>query len=147
MLNPITQIVQFNKEAGLIDKGYDDFRESSFQIEEALEGFKVVELAHAVGSESMSPKDLSRAILDLTIGTLPDVDRLDKACDAVVFAIGSMAKLGLNTNQITRSLNTVMLANNQKLVGAGRDEFGKLRKPGEFVGPEAKLQLILDERS
>ena len=35
----VQQIYDFNKQAGLLEKGYDDFLESSFQIEEALEGF------------------------------------------------------------------------------------------------------------
>ena len=38
-MNFIQQIYDFNQQAGLLDKGYDDFPESSFQIEEALEGF------------------------------------------------------------------------------------------------------------
>ena len=32
MENPIKLIHKFNKEAGLIDQGYDDFLESSFQL-------------------------------------------------------------------------------------------------------------------
>ena len=48
MLNPIKRITQFNQDAGLLGKGYDDFLESSFQIEEALEGF---ENLHMLNSE------------------------------------------------------------------------------------------------
>jgi predicted HAD superfamily Cof-like phosphohydrolase len=145
--NPIKQIHKFNLDAGLITKGYDDFLESSFQIEEALEDFNLAELAHAVGSESTSAKDVSRAILDLAPGELTDVQRLDKACDALIFSVGSMAKLGLNPNQITKAVNLVMQANNQKLVNKKFDSLGKLIKDPSFIGPEAKLQLILDERT
>ena len=36
----VQRIHDFNQQAGLLDKPYDDFLESSFQIEEALEGFE-----------------------------------------------------------------------------------------------------------
>lgn len=153
MLNPIKEIVKFNKEAGLIEKGYDDFLESSFQIEEALEGFPNVLLkSHMTGGDAKpeTPKDLARCIVGMAttpnMNKLADVDRFDKACDAVVFAVGSMAKLGLDVHQITKGLNAVMKANNAKLK-MPKDEFGKLMKPEGFVGPEAELQKILDERN
>ena len=38
-MNFVDQIHEFNSQAGLLDKPYDDFLESSFQIEEALDGF------------------------------------------------------------------------------------------------------------
>lgn len=150
MTNPIKDIVRFNREAGLLDKGYDDFLESSFQIEEALEGFSALPtLADRLQACTQSPKDLSRIIVCLASGLdqISDVDRLDKACDSVVFAIGSMAKLGLDANQITRALNIVMKANFTKL-GMPKDEYGKLTKPESFYAytPEPELQKILDER-
>lgn len=171
MINPIKQIYDFNDKAGLLEKGYDDFLESSFQIEEALEGFDVSNIVHYslpkpdledpnwVASIS-NPKDVSRNLLNLvktyqdpgslewSIPPLSDVDRLDKACDAVVFAVGSMAKLGLNPSQITRALNIVMNANMAKL-SCPKDEHGKLTKPANFnelYAPEPKLQALLDER-
>lgn len=160
MENPIKQIYRFNQQAGLLDKGYDDFLESAFQVEEALEGFELGSLCKVLNvPETFSPKDISRLLLN-TLGPTKDdpykeyprlsnVDRLDKACDAVVFAVGSMAKLGLNPNQITRALNVVMTANNAKLQ-CPKDEYGKLTKPEDFdekYAPEPKLQAILDERA
>jgi len=155
MNNPIKEVVRFNEQAGLLDKGYDDFLESSFQIEEALEGFSDHQslcnlLARECSIKDDSPKELSRNIVALVMNRedlpeLSDVDRLDKACDAVVFAVGSMAKLGLNAQQITKALNTVMRCNFQKL-GAPKDEFGKQMKPEGWTGPEPELQKILDER-
>lgn len=153
MVNPIKQIYKYNHDADLLENGYDDFLESSFQIEEALEGFPNIELSKALwgkDSTDTDPKMLSREIVAHAQGegftsSLSDVDRLDKACDAVVFAIGSMTKLGLNPNQITRALNAVMEANYTKL-GMPKDEKGKLTKPADFKGPEPKLQQILDER-
>jgi predicted HAD superfamily Cof-like phosphohydrolase len=147
MQNPIKRIVQFNQKAGLLEQGYDDFLESSFQIEEALEGLpSVANLAEVVNAKSDKPKDVARKIVEIANdGPSPsDIERLDKACDAVVFAIGSMAKLGLTAQQITKALNIVMDANTAKLA-MPKDQFGKLMKPDNFVGPEAKLQAILSE--
>ena len=153
----VQQIYDFNKQAGLLEKGYDDFLESSFQIEEALEGFGDLPYLqvrlHSEGKhyeELCNPKEISRQIvrlaeMDSKPTNIPDVDRLDKACDAVVFAIGSMAKLGLTPAQIIEAMNIVTEANLQKL-SMPKDEHGKLTKPANFVGPETKLQAILDKR-
>lgn len=151
MLNPIKEIVRFNKEAGLIDQGYDDFLESSFQIEEALEGLpftKLEPLELQMYGTYKTAKECSRSLLKAmgSIEPLSDVDRLDKACDAVVFAVGSMAKLGLNAQEITKALNIVMQANFAKLSNRQVDEHGKLLKSDDFVGPESALQELLDER-
>ena len=151
----VQQIYDFNKQAGLLEKGYDDFLESSFQIEEALEGFGDLPYLqvrlHSEGKhyeELCNPKEISRQIvrlaeMDSKPTNIPDVDRLDKACDAVVFAIGSMAKLGLTPAQIIEAMNIVTEANLQKL-SMPKDEHGKLTKPANFVGPETKLQALLD---
>ena len=151
----VQQIYDFNKQAGLLEKGYDDFLESSFQIEEALEGFGDLPYLqvrlHSEGKhyeELCNPKEISRQIvrlaeMDSKPTNIPDVDRLDKACDAVVFAIGSMAKLGLTPAQIVEAMHIVTEANLQKL-SMPKDEHGKLTKPANFVGPETKLQALLD---
>lgn len=157
MLNPIKRIVQFNQDAGLLDKGYDDFLESSFQIEEALEGFNpefIIKSMHNAVQEGFkgfitSPKDVSRHLVSTALTsdcTITDVDRLDKACDSVVYAIGSMAKLGLSAQEITQALNIVMDKNLEKLKNKSYDAEGKLLKDPSFVGPEAQLQVLLDKR-
>ena len=152
-LSFIEQIYTFNKSAGLLDKPYSDFLESSFQIEEALEGFSGLSVLQNLlieepidGYSKAKAKDLSRAIVTLVNqdDVLLDVDRLDKACDAVVFAFGSMFKLGLTPEQAARAMSIVMAANMQKLI-MPRDSFGKLLKPDTFEGPEAKLQYLLEE--
>lgn len=158
----VQQIYDFNKQAGLLEKGYDDFLESSFQIEEALEGFEGLEsLAIELTDEDddlveATPKELSRKIVHIAQNgyhvddsdkiPVPDVDRLDKACDAVVFAIGSMAKLGLTPAQIIEAMHIVTEANLQKLSNIKVDSNGKLLKDSNFIGPETKLQAILDKR-
>lgn len=156
--DPIVQIYEFNKAAGLLDKPYNDFLESSFQIEEALEGFgDLPYLADRLAGDlpetipnPLKARDIARQIIalaemDSKPTNLPDVERLDKACDAVVFAVGSMAKLKLTPDQIREALNIVMAANMQKLT-MPKDEHGKLMKPDNFEGPEVKLQRLLDQR-
>jgi hypothetical protein len=146
MENPIKSIWQWQVDAGNAKREYDDFLESSFQIEEALEGFDLSTLPNQTGGEC--PKTISRQICKPLAFNGTDVDRLDKACDAVVYAIGSMAKLGLNAQEIQQALLIVNQANKAKL-GCPRDEEGKLLKPSDFderYAPEPKLQKILDQR-
>ena len=157
MLNPIKEIVKWQRDTGNAAKPYNDFLESSFQIEEALEGFtdlfelaKVLSRSDKITVKSESPKDLSRAIVALASTEYDDisnVDRLDKACDAIIFAIGSMTKLGLDHHAITKALNIVNDANKAKL-GMSRDAEGKLLKPDDWekYAPETRLQKLLDER-
>ena len=137
----IDAIYQFNEQAGLLDQGYNDFSESAYQIEEALEGY---EIAQGFTVHLDTTKEMSRTIVRAQgpfIGT--DVDRLDKAIDAIVFAVGSIAKLGLTPPQIREAIEIVTTANLQKL-SMPKDEHGKLTKPANFVGPETKLQALLD---
>ena len=141
----VQQIYDFNKQAGLLEKGYDDFLESSFQIEEALEGYEI-EYGFTVSLDT--PKEMSRTIVRAQgpfVGT--DVDRLDKAIDAIVFAVGSIAKLGLTPPQIREAIEIVTTANLQKLSNIKVDSNGKLLKDSNFIGPETKLQELLDRRS
>lgn len=156
MINPIKDIYNWQKAAGNLDKPYDDFLESSFQIEEAIEGFSprweclYDDQGNVIidnTAQDTTAKDLSREFMswiDDTGESLSDVDRLDKACDAIVYAIGSIAKLGLDHHGITKALNIVNNANKAKL-GMARDEHGKLLKPANFVGPEAELAKLLSE--
>lgn len=157
MENPIKAIYKWQVEAGLADRPYDDFLESSFQIEEALEGYTkphellydehgntIVDAINSTGTKEIS-RDIVSWFSNFTDNNISDVDRFDKAIDAIVFAIGSMAKLGLSPQQIQRGLLVVNHANMQKL-GMPVDEHGKKIKPEGFVGPEEELQKILDER-
>ena len=141
----IDAIYQFNKQAGLLEQGYSDFSEPAYQIEEALEGF---EIAHGFTVHLDTPKEMARTIVRAQgpfIGT--DVDRLDKAIDAIVFAVGSIAKLGLTPPQIREAIEIVTTANLQKLSNIKVDSNGKLLKDSNFIGPETKLQELLDRRN
>ena len=142
----IDAIYQFNEQAGLLEQGYNDFSESSYQIEEALEGY---EIAHGFTVHLDTPKEMSRTIVRAQgsfVGT--DVDRLDKAIDAIVFAVGSIAKLGLTPPQIREAIEIVTTANLQK-ISMPKDEFGKLTKPADWeqYAPEKELQELLDRRN
>lgn len=149
----VTEIYEFNKLAGLLDQPLDDYREASFIIEEALEGFDLQKLANFLHSEDQRPKTVARSIItycrESQSGMYPteltDVERLDKAVDAAVFAFGYMFKLGLTPEQASRAMSIVMAANKQKLT-MPRDSFGKLMKNPDFIGPEAELQRLLEER-
>jgi len=144
--NPIKQIYKFNQEAGLLEKGYSDERECAYPIEEALEGFNTTELLAQLSMErGASPKDISRRIIDLTINgeDIQNVDRLDKHLDAIVFAFGSIFKLGLSPQEAMKALSIVADANIQKLT-VGVDSEGKQMKPEGFIPPETQLQKILD---
>ena len=146
IVDHIDAIYQFNKQAGLLEQGYNDFSESAYQIEEALEGY---EIAQGFTVHLDTPKEMSRTIVRAQgsfIGT--DVDRLDKAIDAIVFAVGSIAKLGLTPAQIREAIEIVTTAILQKL-SMPKDEFGKLSKPADWeqYAPEKELQELLDRRN
>lgn len=143
----INAVYDFNSKAGFLGKGYSPYLEACYQIEEAIEGFPIEVLAGSLGSTVSNAKDLSRELLEpVRNDRISDVDALDKACDAVVFAIGSIAKLGLTPEQIEESLLLVMAYNQAKLDNVSVDEEGKLQKPENFTGPEEALQKILDRR-
>ena len=149
MIEQIKKIYQFNKEAGLLDKPYSDFREAEYTIEESLEDFDTSYLAKKLHRlEDTSPKELSRTIVT-GMCYLPDesinpVSRFDKALDKLVFTFGDLFKQGFTINQIFRGLDIVMNANLSKL-SAPLDEHGKQTKPKDFVSPEPLLELIVQE--
>ena len=150
MENPFKSIYKFNKEAGLLDKGYSDFLEPSFLIEEALEDLpELGNLVHELGLIETKPKDIARHIVGLAGGVdaeLTDLQRFDKHIDAIVYAVGGAYKLGLSPQQLEAGIAAVMHSNMQKLKNKKYDEHGKLLKDENFIGPEEALQKILNKR-
>ena len=154
MENPFKSIYKFNKEAGLLEKGYSDFLEPSFLIEEALEDLpELGNLVHELGLIETKPKDIARHIVGLAGGVdaeLTDLQRFDKHIDAIVYAVGGAYKLGLSPQQLEAGIAAVMHSNTKK-IGAGKDEHGKALKPDNWPEIEAKqvkkLQAILDKRA
>ena len=159
MENTVKAICQFNDKAGLSQRDFNDRLESSFLIEESLEGFDRLDILADILSKntlgvkvlSSSPKDISRAITAIAMSdecVVSDRDRFDKHIDAYVYTTGAMRKLKLTPQQIESGILIVNQANLKKL-GAPKDEHGKLTKPEgwEQFAPEAKLQAILDKRT
>lgn len=146
MENVIKSVHKWQHDAGNANRSYDAALEAAFQIEEALEGFVIPELD---GVKFTTHKEISRYIADkaakATRKPLSEVDAFDKAVDAIIFAIGSLAKLGLSAQEIQSGIVVVNRANQQKL-GMPKDERGKITKPENFVGPEVELQRILNTR-
>ena len=153
MENPFKSIYKFNKEANLLSKGYSDFLEPSFLIEEALEDLPELEnLVHELGLNTIKPKDIARHIVGLAGGIdaeLTDMQRFDKHIDAIVYAVGGAYKLGLTPQQLEAGIAAVMHSNMKK-ISAGQDSAGKQLKPDNWDEIEAeqirKLQAILDKR-
>ena len=156
MENPFKSIYKFNKEAGLLDKGYSDFLEPSFLIEEALEDLPTLKsLGQVISVNSENPKEIARQIVSIAGGNnttkpLTDLQRFDKHIDAIVYAVGGAYKLGLTPQQLEAGIAAVMHSNTKK-IGAGKDEHGKALKPDNWSEIEAeqvkKLQAILDKRA
>ena len=146
----VQRIYDFNKDNGLLENGYSDFLESSFQIEEALEGFDINRISEELTSAPFttdSPKVFARRILvgeKFRETVLSDIDRLDKHIDSIVYDIGAIAKLGLTPAQLLQAISIVMDANEAK-TGCPKDAEGKLMKPDNFPNPEPRLQALLDK--
>ena len=166
MENPIKSIYKFNKEAGLLEAGYNHLREPAFLIEEAIESFNTPEYLYSLLTgeaetfmddiKDESPKELSRAIIravyseDLSGSQISDLEIFDKHIDAFIYTVGSMAKLGLSPQQIEAGIAVVMHSNFKK-IGSKKDSEGKQLKPDNWPEIEAeqakKLQSILDKRA
>lgn len=152
--DPIQDIYKYNKDRGFLEMGYSDERECAYPIEEALEGFNTLEtLSKLIYEDEMSvetsPKEISRKIIELVsdenvsgYGDLDNVDRLDKHLDTIVFAFGSIFKLGLNPSQAMEALSIVMEANLTKSLE--KDALGKNIKGSSFIPPEEKLKKFFD---
>lgn len=149
--NIIERIAAWNKAAGLLEKEFSPWLESAFQIEEALEGFDLAIVGNVVNfpyDKEINAKNIARHILAEENKTtlISEVDILDKACDAIIFAVGTMTKLKLSPEQIEQALHIVMDANNQKLINVKHDAAGKVVKPVGMTPPEFLLKNVLDGR-
>ena len=152
MRNPLQAIISFNEKAGLLKDPFNDKKESAYIIEEALESFDVSYLGRIIcldPSKIDSPKEVARGLI---ANTLPLKEPLtkehiaDKYLDAIVFAVGALAKMGLTHQDITHLLNVVTDCNMKKLT-VGTDSEGKQLKPDDWVGPEERIYSYLDKRS
>ena len=162
MKNPIQAIIDFNTKAGFIDKtknfsNFNDIKESAYLIEEALEPYEVNYLAQTFELDTSNKdyisnpqRQIAKAILANTdIAVVPTkVELVDKYVDAIVYAVGSLGKMGLTHQDITAAINIVTEANIRKTVNPVYDEDGKLLKPADWdkYDPEYKILNLIEKR-
>ena len=88
------KIVEWNRERGLLEKGFNQEKETSFIIEELLE---------STGNyDSISAREKAEQYAkEITSGAQPKShDVIDALFDIVIFASGAMAKLGYNPTKV-----------------------------------------------
>ena len=164
MKNPIQAIIDFNVKAGFInDKSnfttFSDYKESAYLIEEALEPYGVKYISKLLTIDTTKEdyiknpqRSVAKAILvhtETNMDALPTkVELVDKYLDAIVYAIGSLGKMGLTHQDITAALNIVTEANLRKTINPIYDEAGKLLKPDDWYrfDPEVKLLNLIEKR-
>ena len=146
-MNFLHTIYDFNKQAGLLEYGFNPQKESAYIIEEQLEGFPGYQnIGKSLGLAPESydtPKTFSRWFTkNLGEFTGDNVDALDRILDTLVFSIGSLYKLGLEPEDVEQCMSIVMDANMSK-ISQPKDSEGKLTKPKNFIPPEQRLQEYL----
>ena len=152
MRNPLQAIISFNEKAGLLKNPFEDKKESAYIIEEALESFDVSYLGRLIcldPNKIDSHKEVARGLIANTLPLKEPLAKkhiVDKYLDAIVFAVGALAKMGLTHQDITHLLNVVTDCNMKKLT-VGTDSEGKQLKPDDWVGPEERIYSYLDKRS
>jgi hypothetical protein len=132
LFETVEGICELNNKWGNTHGTHDAKLGASLLIEEALEGICVV-----------NAKEVSRNIVSKYYLADPEpVDSFDSACDAIYISIGNLHKMGLTPHQIADGLAAVHKCNLAK--SGTQDSHGKITKPTDFVGPEDKLQSIID---
>jgi len=146
MTNFVKDIYKFNREANLLQQGYNSEREVAYAIEEAIEDTPFFKN----GEIWASPKTYARVLSDILHKDAKECDLpterqiLDKHLDIIVFSLGSLFKLGLSPQMVDSAMHEVCKANNTKL-NAGMDEKGKLLKPANWSEVEERLNKGLDK--
>ena len=76
------------------------------------------------------------------------VQLVDKYVDAIIYAVGSLGKMGLTHQDISAAINIVTEANMKKTLNPVYDDDGKLLKPADWdkYDPEYKLLNLIDKR-
>lgn len=147
-MTTLQRIVKWNKDRGLLDKGFSEQREAAYIFEETLEllGYrgKVKEYSRMIAREYLD-NDLIRftegedyhTTLDITRTPNTVEQNLDAFGDIIVFATGAMAKI-INTYNLNLTvdevLNKIMDANDKK--GRKVDAEGKVIKSEDFKQPD-----------
>lgn len=79
--------------------------------------------------------------LVLAVQQNDNVKAFDALLDLKFVLLGSLGKMGLTAEQIVSGYEAVIVANEQK--SATKNADGKITKPKDFIGPEARLLEIL----
>lgn len=90
----LSKIVEWNKERGLIERGFNHKKEASFIIEELLE---------STGDyDSLTAQEASQKYAEEIITKTPEDSEkiVDALADIIVFATGGIAKLGYNPRDV-----------------------------------------------
>lgn len=117
-MNIIERVFNWNKDRGLLAKGYNKELETSFIAEEL--------------SELLRGDDL--------------VEAVDAHIDSVIFQLGALSKILKSPDAVAKCFDAVLTANDQK--GKKTDESGKVIKDkGAFIEPQEVIKAILSEVS
>mgnify|MGYP005851034141 CR=1 FL=1 len=97
-MNILDNIVEWNRERGILDIPFDHLKETSFIIEELLE---------STGQfDSQSAREKAEQIASSIVknGQAEEEKLIDAWADIIVFATGAMAKLGYNPNEVMQEV-------------------------------------------
>lgn len=109
-MNIFEKIVQFNEERGLIEKGFNHTKETSFIIEELLESTGAYDSISA-------REEAERYASEMTGGHISDDEtRVDAFADIVVYALGAITKLGYNPEKVMAEVVREISSRTGKLV-------------------------------
>jgi len=111
---------------------FDPNSAAAMIIEESLE---LVGAANPRGTARLLIKDTPKS-------SVATVDQFDALLDSLYITIGELHKFGATPAAMVDGLQAVHNANLAKL--GTKDSTGKVTKPDNFIGPEAKLQAIID---
>ena len=113
------------------------------QIEETINWNRIRGNTSSTLDWELEIKMLQEELDELKASTT-DVDRFDALLDLKFVLIGSLGKMALSPTQIEQGYQAVLDANSTK--SSTKNSEGKITKPANFVGPEPKLQALLDSR-
>lgn len=104
-MNIFKNIIQWNKERGLLDKPYNHKNEVSFILEEVLESYGLdVDREHLVNSIG----DIAE--------TSSNTEKVDAFADIIVFSIGAITKLGYDPEKVMEEVYKEINSRTGKLI-------------------------------
>ena len=141
----LTKIFKFNKDRGLLDKGFDYTRESGFLLSESLELVDNKALMTALMVEGITNDVFANEIVtQYPMKGESDLDRqvkyVDTFIDQFIFGAGGCMKMGIPMGSIIEMMHIVCDANLQK---TGVNDDGKASKGTAFKSPDEKIREIL----